>query len=381
MRGLSWGMGMSGAWRNAAGWLAARRAQFALGLRVMTAALVALSVALALRLPLPLWAVLTAVIVTQMSVGRSIKVTTDYLIGTIGGAIYGGVIAVLFPHASELALLAVLALAVAPLAVVAAINPSFNVAPVTAIIVLLLPSMTHSSPLESAIDRVIEVAVGAFVGLAVSFAVLPSRAHNLAIAAAARMLDQIAEALDELLKGLAHGLDSETLHRLQDGIGEALVGLNGVAVEAERERVARLAVGPDTGPLLRTLLRLRHDLVMIGRATVVRLPEDLQSRLAAAQTEVRLTAVAYLRGSKAALVRRAAPPSLDAFEQALRGYTDAVSLLRREGRTRDLPVDVIERFFRVGFALEQLHQNFIDLRRCVATWSGAQRASFGRSAA
>ncbi len=372
---------MSGGWHRMIGWFTARRAQFALGLRVMTAALVALSVALALRLPLPLWAVLTAVIVTQMSVGRSIKVTTDYLIGTIGGAIYGGVIAVLFPHASELALLAVLALAVAPLAVVAAINPSFNVAPVTAIIVLLLPSMTHSSPLESAIDRVIEVAVGAFVGLAVSFAVLPSRAHNLAISAAARMLDQIAVALDELLQGLAHGLDSETLHRLQDGIGEALVGLNGVAVEAERERVARLAVGPDTGPLLRTLLRLRHDLVMIGRATVVRLPEDLQSRLAAAQTEVRLTAVAYLRGSKAALVRRAAPPSLDEFEQALRGYIEAVSTLRREGRTRDLPVDVIERFFMVGFALEQLHQNFIDLRRCVTNWSGAQRASFGRSAA
>jgi hypothetical protein len=55
--------------------------------------------------------------------------------------------------------------------------------------------------------------------------------------------------------------------------------------------------------------------------------------------------------------------------------------LRREGRTRDLPVDVIERFFMVGFALEQLHQNFIDLRRCVTSWSGAQRASFGRSAA
>ncbi|MCO5131972.1 MAG: FUSC family protein [Xanthobacteraceae bacterium] len=363
------GLPVRAAWSRISGWLSARRAQFTLGLRVMMAALAALTVALALRLPLPLWAVLTAVIVTQMSVGRSIKVTTDYLIGTIGGAIYGGVIAVLFPHTGELALLAVMALAVAPLAVVAAINPSLNVAPVTAIIVLLLPSMTHGSPLESAIDRVIEVAVGAFVGLAVSFAVLPSRAHNLAITAAARMLDQIAATLDELLKGLAHGLDSETLHRLQDGIGAALVGLNGVALEAERERVARVAVGPDTGPLLRTLLRLRHDLVMIGRAAMVRLPDDLQSRLVAAQTEVRLAAGDYLRGCEAALLSRAAPPPLDAFEAALRGYIEAVSALRRAGRTRDLPVDVIERFFMVGFALEQLHQNFIDLRRCVDAWS------------
>ena len=82
---------MSRAGSRISAWLVARRAQFALGLRVMTAALVALSVALATRLPLPLWAVLTSVIVTQMSVGRSIKVTSDYLIGTIGGAIYGGV--------------------------------------------------------------------------------------------------------------------------------------------------------------------------------------------------------------------------------------------------------------------------------------------------
>lgn len=362
---------LKGWWRSLAGWLQARRMQFALGLRVMTAALLALVVALAFRLPLPLWAVLTAVIVTQMSVGRSLKATTDYLIGTIGGAIYGGVIAVLFPHASELALLAVLALAVAPLALVAAINPSLNVAPITAIIVLLLPSITHGSPIESAIDRVIEVAVGAFVGLAVSFVVVPSRAHNLAIAASARMLEQLARALDELLKGLAHGLDSETLHRLQDGIGEALVGLNAVGVEAERERAAWLAVGPDTGPLLRTLLRLRHDLVMIGRATVVKLPDDLQARLEPAQTEVRVAAVAYLRASRAALLARAEPPPLETFEQALRGYVMEVAVLRSEGLTRNLPVDVTERFFTVGFVLEQLHQNFIDLHRCVGVWSKA----------
>jgi uncharacterized membrane protein YccC len=41
------------------------------------------------------WAVLTAIILTQMSVGRSLKATIDYLAGTIGGAIYGGVVSVL----------------------------------------------------------------------------------------------------------------------------------------------------------------------------------------------------------------------------------------------------------------------------------------------
>src|ERR1700733_6697106 len=98
-----------------------RRVQLALSIRITIAALAALALAQLLQLPLPLWAVLTAVVVTQMSVGRSLKATFDYLVGTVGGAIYGGAIGIFVPHSGETALLAVLALAVAPLALVAAL--------------------------------------------------------------------------------------------------------------------------------------------------------------------------------------------------------------------------------------------------------------------
>jgi uncharacterized membrane protein YccC len=248
--------------------LRSRKVELGLGLRVTVAAMGALTIALAVGLKLPLWAVLTSIIVTQMSVGRSLKATRDYLIGTVGGAIYGGAIAVLIPHSGEGALLAVLVLSVAPLAFIAAINPSLNVATITATIVLLLPLMSHASPLDSAIDRVLEVTVGALTGLLVSFVVLPSRAHSQIRANAARALELMASALNELLSGLTRGRDNDALHALQDGVGTALVGLNATGAEAERERAARLSSGPDTGPLLRTVLRLRHDLVMIGRASV-----------------------------------------------------------------------------------------------------------------
>jgi uncharacterized membrane protein YccC len=85
-------------------------------------------------------------------------------------------------------LLAVMVMAVAPLAFIAAIKPNLNVATVTAIIVLLLPAMNNGSPLDAAIDRVLEVAVGALTGLAVSFLVLPSRAHSQIRISAARVL-------------------------------------------------------------------------------------------------------------------------------------------------------------------------------------------------
>src|SRR5260370_34743572 len=74
-----------------------RKAQLALALRVTVAAAGAFAIATALHLMLPLWAVLTSLIVTQMSVGRSLKATRDYMLGTIGGAIYCGARPVLIP--------------------------------------------------------------------------------------------------------------------------------------------------------------------------------------------------------------------------------------------------------------------------------------------
>jgi hypothetical protein len=326
---------------------------------------------------LPLWAVLTAIIVTQMSVGRSLKATRDYLVGTLGGAIYGGAVAVLIPHSGEVTLLVVLVLAVAPLAFVAAINPSLNVATVTAIIVLLLPAMNHGNPLDSAIDRVLEVAVGALTGLAVSFLVLPSRAHSQIRASAARMLELIASALHELLSGLTRSLDNNALHSLQDGIGIALVELNAIGAEAERERAARLSSGPDTGPLLRTILRLRHDLVMIGRASVVPLPADLQRRLAAPLGSVSKAMVEYLRAMAAALRAGRGAPAIWPVQAALEAYAAEVAAVRSDGLTRGVPADVAERFFTLGFALEQMRQNSKDLERCVAHWSDSSTVTTG----
>jgi uncharacterized membrane protein YccC len=356
-------------WRGLRALVRRHRVQLALSIRVTIAALAALALAQLLQLPLPLWAVMTAVIVTQMSVGRSLKATFDYLVGTVGGAIYGGAIGVFVPHSSEIALLAVLALAVAPLALIAAINPRFSVAPITAIIVLLIPTMTHATPIASAVDRLLEVALGGVTGLVVSFFLLPSNAHSLVVAAAARTLDRMARALGELLAGLTQGLDVDALHRIQDGIGQALVQLNVVGAEAERERSARLVVVPDTGPLLRTLLRLRHDLVMIGRAASNPLPEAVMTRLEAPLARTGAAFADYLRASGAALQAGRGPPSLNAVASALDAYAAEIAALRRDGVTRSLPGDAAERFFALGFALEQMHDNVKDLERCVAEWA------------
>ena len=342
------------------------RPQLRLCLRVTVAAMLSFVLGKSLNIPFGgLWAALTAVVVTQVSVGGSLKATIEYLTGTLGGAVYAGAIVALVPHANEVSLLVALAIAVAPLALLAAINPSFRVGPFTAVIVVVGSSVTHAGPVDSAVYRVLEVAIGGVTGLAVSLLVFPARAHILAIEAAARMLDLMAGVLPELLIGFTQTLEEAAILQRQDRIDQAFTRLATIAAEATRERTAHLASEPDTGLTLRTLLRLRHDIVMIGRAAVVPLPETLQARLGPPLARAAETAVDYLRGSSAALIARRNPPPLDAVDAAFDGYEAEIAALRREGLTPDLPGDAVERLFALGFTLEQLRRNFEDLKQCV----------------
>src|SRR6201984_1026792 len=186
-------------WRHLRALAHRYRRQLILAMRVTVAALSAFVLAQALHLRLPLWAVLTSLIVTQMSLGGPLKVASDYLVGTFLGVAYGGALAILVPHDSEWALLGVLALAIAPLALIASFRTNFNVLPVTAVIVLLVPAMQHVSPTASAIDRVLEVVVGGSVGFVVSVLIFPARGHDMTTDAAASMVGPLAEALGDPL--------------------------------------------------------------------------------------------------------------------------------------------------------------------------------------
>ena len=351
-------------------WLSAKaregRPQLLLCLRVTIAAIVSYLLAQLLTVPLAgLWAVLTSVVVTQMSLGGSLKAALEYAVGTLGGAIYAGAIGALIPHNTELTLLLVLALAVAPLALLAAVNPNFRVGPFTAVLVVVGTSATHIDPVGSAFYRVLEVALGGGTGLLVSLLVLPSRAQSLLLDAAAEMLEQLADALVALLAGLARPLETADISRLQGTIAAAYQRIAAVGAEAKREQLTYFAAHSDPGFLLRMLLRLRHDLVMIGRAAHAPFPEPVLSLLGPPLARVGEAMAGYLRACGSALAARHAAPALDAVELALEAYDTALAAARREARLRELPSDVVERVFAVGFALDQLHENFVDLARCV----------------
>ena len=327
----------------------------------------------ALHLMLPLWAVLTSLIVTQMSVGRSLKATRDYMLGTVGGAIYGGAIAVLIPHSGE----GWIAGAAGAGGCAAGVHRRHQ----------SQPERRHGDgrdraagpghePRQSAGFRDRSRHRGhrrrASPGLLVSF-------PGAAVAGASARSASTRRGCSNCWRrrspncsaGLTRGLDNDALHRIQDGIGAALVE-PACDRRGSRARARGAAVvGPDTGPLLRTILRLRHDVVMIGRASVVPLPADVQARLARPLSDVsecdrHLYACRRPRHCEAAAALRTIWP----VDAALQDYAAEVAALRSEGLIRGLPVDVAERFFALGFPLEQMRQNLNDLDRCRADWCG-----------
>jgi uncharacterized membrane protein YccC len=242
------------------------------------------------------------------------------------------------------------------------------------------PTITHTGPIAAAFERVIEVAVGCVVGLAVSLVVLPARAHDLAVKAATEMLELMARFLPDLFMGFTQNLDRPTLSSIQSRIGEAFARLDNAALEAQHERMTRLRAEPDQAPLLRTLLRLRHDLIMVGRAALAPLPGAFGARLGPWLARVCDTVAEYLRASAAALSTGQAPPPLDAVEGALDGYAAEIAALRHQGLTRELPDEAVERIFALGFALDQLHLHLHDLARCVAEFAPTRGAAVAKVA-
>lgn len=372
---------MVGWFEQQATWLRSRarayRIQLALTLRMTVAAVAGLGLAQALNLPLPLWTVLTALIVTQLSIGRSLKTSFDYLVGTIGGTIYGAALALLIPHEGEAALLMVLVLAVAPLALLAAIKRNLNAVPVSSIIVVLMPAITHSTPFDSAVNRVLEVSLGVIVGLAVAFLVMPAGGHRLARQEAARTLDLLAQVLGRVVGEKLGTADIEALRRIYDRIGLSLAELANNAAEGQREHSARLSVEPDTEPLRRTLVRLRHDVATVGRiARGDPMPEPIHWRLAPRVAAIGTVGCGYLKAMGSALANRQPPPAASELESTFVAVLSEMTALRREGFTRELPDEAVARFFALLFALQEMRRTLRELARDVEVTAFAPEAAW-----
>jgi hypothetical protein len=114
----------------------------------------------------------------------------------------------------------------------------------------------------------------------------------------------------------------------------------------------------------RTLRRVSHDLVLIGRVAAEPLPESSRSRLAGRLTEFGMTASAFLRGLGAAFAQRKPPPDTASLNAAIGSLAAELEILKDS-----------ERLATLGFALEHLQRNLADLTRRAAEFARGPAAA------
>jgi len=352
------------------GWLQRNRTQVRLAARMIAACSIAYGLGVALGLQQNQWAVLTAIIVMQASVGGSLKAMLDRLVGSLGGAVAGVIVSIGLHRLGLASPGLALAVGLPPLTLLAAIKPAYRVTPITFIILILTPNLQQLGPVESAYQRMLEIAVGSAIALAVSLTILPARAHDALAQAVSQALVAMAELMKVLPAGLTGKHDIAAFEAAHARIRSAIAKAETASDEALRERASFLSDAVDPRPFCRTLRRLRHDLAIFGRTMSSPLPGPVEGTLLQPVTDVSIAISDFLQRSAKALAKRQAPPLLTRLDADFAAHSEALRAMRKQGLARQLPDDDLARIFGLAFALEQLRRDLDELTERGAELAG-----------
>ncbi len=338
---------------------AARQAELKHAVRVSAAVGAAFAVSALLHLPQGYWTVFTAVIVVQTSIGATLTAGMERLLGTlVGGAV--GVAGAYLRAKTVLEEGLVLSGAVALLAFAQAVRPNLRVAPITAAIVLVGGSSTHMDPLIAATWRVIEILIGSVIGLAATVLIFPARARRAVAERTARTMGLVAELLQLFARQLQGEDIREALHQSHQASRRAMALVEQAAGEAARESQSGLSGTAAPEGMVRSLLRVRSDAVMVGRALGQPMPDAVREVLEPSAVELLAAMAAALRDGARAL-RAGAAPDPSPLVQPLAAFEEAVERVRQARLTAELGFDAAARVFGLVFALESLLHHLREL--------------------
>lgn len=303
------------------------------------------------------WAVFTVLIVMQGSIGGTLGAAKDRMIGTLAGALIGGVGAAIHSGTSwGVGITLVITTGIAALG--AAVYPQLRVAPVTVAIMLL--SEPAGTPVEQfVVDRVIEIALGGVIGVLATVLILPARSHGVVVARAIAVLERLRKLLLSEAEAIEHGeaLQPSSEH---PALRQALTAVEQAMNDANRERASRLADHSIPAAIPRTLWRIRNDLVLIGRTLSEPLPPAIAATLAPATAQL-LRAEANLVGRCAEALHAITTVARQDMDEPYRVFTETFSRMRHENITRQLDFNAAGRVFGLAYTLENLHRDLADL--------------------
>ena len=321
--------------------------------RTLVSCLLSYYVAKLATVPELYWAVITTlVVVTQPSLNQALNTGRDQIIGAVIGGVVGMV--GLFAILQGVRPLIVFAIAVLPLAALAAWRPTLRLACVTLVVVVLVPASGLGSPYARPIDRLLEILIGAGAALLVAF-LMPNRAINTAHDRASEIVLALGELITLTLRKPDDANEAERLHRrsaaaeqaLDDAITEA--GREHIIVPVERTR------GNVIDKVAPMLTRLHRDTLFLGQACTG--DPQLAGRLSASNRDaLNVTADAFAESSKTLAA------TLDADQSH---QDDNVRLARasfeRLRSASNNACETMEKHTVLAFVLNLLVQDFGDL--------------------
>jgi hypothetical protein len=303
------------------------------------------------------WAVFTVIIVMQGSIGGTLGAATERMIGTLAGALVGG-LAAAFHSNTSLGVGIALVLVTAATVWGAAVRPQLRVAPVTAAIMLL--TEPAGAPVEQfVLDRIIEIGLGGLIGVLAMVLIFPARSHAVVVTRSVAVLTRIQKLLLSEANALERGeaLAPSTEH---PALRQALMAVEQALKDADRERASRLADHRIPPAIPRTLWRVRNDLVAIGGVLRTPLPPQVAPALSPAAACL-LRAHAELTERCATALNAVTVVSRNDVSAAHLAFTETFSGLRQSGVMRALDFNAVGRVFGLAFTLDGLHRDLTDL--------------------
>lgn len=303
------------------------------------------------------WAVFTVLIVMQGSIGGTLGAATERMIGTLAGAVLGG-LAATFHAGTTLGVGIALAVVTCLTVLGAAVRPQLRVAPVTAAI-LLLTEPAGAPVGQFVLDRILEIGLGGLIGVLASVLILPARSHTVVVSRSIGVLARIARLLLSEAEALERGepLIPSSEH---PALRQALASVEQALKDADRERASRLADHRIPSSIPRTLWRVRNDLVAIGNVLREPLPVEVASMLAPAAAKL-LRAEAELTHNCATALNNATKVSRNDDAATYDAFTETFGGLRQSGVMRALDFNAVGRVFGLAFTLDGLHRDLADL--------------------
>jgi uncharacterized membrane protein YccC len=278
--------------------------------RMLVAALGAYICTTMLHIPGPYSAVITTLIVARPHSGGVLRASVERLTATLVGA--GIACVATFGRVVHIPELLLIALALAPLALIVAHNSAFRTSMVAAIIVLSAPAAS-GAPLYVAGVRMLGVSLGAIIGALVSVTILPSRREVVVARATANLLDDFPNLLRNMLDPSA-GSDSRPRDRFEFRIRQALREL-GMLI---RDRADAPPVKGPAALVVKFTVQMHADMVFLRRELQSIAPPEGESFPAVALEALRSFAEAFAGAAAnvALLARgRAGQPDIETLRE------------------------------------------------------------------